>query len=115
MQNVLTFAGVLILGIGWMMLLLGAAITSIPEIPGFASIPFAGLPIVEGSVAAMVVGVSLATTGLFLDTRQRSTRRRRPRCDLTPESFIDRRILRIELQDDGRKKYYYEGGKTEIH
>jgi hypothetical protein len=114
MQNGVTFTGIIIAGIGWIMLLIGLPLASISEIPGLVSIPLASLPIIESSFAVMIFGMGLSATGLFLNTRERSTKRWRPQRELTLEDLRARKVLRIEFQRDGRTKYYYEGGETEI-
>jgi hypothetical protein len=120
MQNGLTFTGVLIASVGWMLLLLGASLDSLLELPGVSS-PFASglfvsrFPVIESAAAAILGGLMLAGTGLWFGTRERPTKRRHPRRPLTPEVFHVKIVIRTELQTDGRTKYYYEGGETEIY
>jgi hypothetical protein len=114
MQNGLTFAGVLIAGIGWMLLLFAALVEELakfPQVPGF-SVP--GLPLFEVALAATACGLMLAAAGLRLGARERPTKRRHPRRTLTPEDFRYKTVIKTELQTDGRTKCYYEGGETEI-
>jgi hypothetical protein len=114
MQNAVTFTGVLIAGIGLMMFLIGLPLASISDIPGLVSLPLASLPIIESSFAVMILGMAISATGLFLNTRERSTKRWKPQRELTLDDLRARKVLRIEFQRDGRTKYYYEGGETEI-
>jgi hypothetical protein len=114
MRSGFTFIGLLVVAFGWMGLLLGGIFEALSALPRLRPTTLEGIPFVGYAAGAILCGLLMTGGGLWLGTRERPTKRRHPRAALHHESFQPKTVLRTELLADGRTKYHYEGGETEI-
>ncbi len=116
MQNhILAWIGLTIAGVAWMTLIIGSFAAEIPENVFFSPPRDKIALLVSAAQAALLGGFVIAIGGLYLVTTERPTTRRRKNRSFTADDFRYRTVVRREPQIDGRTKYYYEGGETEIH